>query len=381
MNSLVNKEHTLYESIQNNSHSTNTFLAAFADYFGFLLNDGFGLIGHLMPAVVSRQEELKVLNERYDEIVNCAAKAVEMLDAIVEKNNLKSNALLSDRISCLRTFATHNHHGTIDYPLGSNDLELLDAVKELQRLGYRDEASSFLNEAYNPSKDIRSEHLIAFADKADYLKLYRAFHDQDTLSVTGALVRLVKLYHQMLVFNDSTSISLDEFVDMVQSPIVRVTYLNKLKLASLSATNVYPQVGISQDLSRLHNSINFALSEIRQTKLFEIKQDHVYFKSSKLLYKLMSDGSDYQYIQLFKNVIRYMPEGVIELNINDFIKLLPDGLETDPEKYRTQLIGSNTSFETLLKKHKIINSHPNDNQPIFNISRTSIRFNNLYSLE
>ncbi len=381
MNSLVNKEHTLYESIQNNSHSTNTFLAAFADYFGFLITDGFTLIGHLIPAVIARQEELEALNGKYDEIVAKAATAVQILDVIVEKNDLKSNLILADRIGSLRAFATHNHHGTIDYPLGSNDLELLDAVRELLRLDYKDGALSFLNDTYNPSKDIRSENLIAFENQASYIKQHRAFHDQDTLSVTGALVRLVKLYHQMLVFKDETSISLDDFVDMIQSPIARVTYTNKLKSASLGATNVYPQVGVSQDLSRLHNSITFALSETQQAKLFEIKQDHIYFKNSKLLYKLASDSSDYQYIQLFKNIIRYMPEGVIELHINEFIKLLPDGVESDPEKYRTQLIGNNTSLGQLFKKNKILNSHPNDNQLIFNITRTSIRFNNLYSLE
>ncbi len=381
MKSVVDKEQKLYESIQQNSHSTNTFLTAFADYFSFLVTDGFALIEHLAPAVVARENDLKALQNKYDEIVQSAGKAVETLEAIVEKNDLESNALLADRISCLRTFATHNHHGSNEHPLGSNELELLDAVKELQRLGYDDEAMSFLNETFNPAKDMRSDNLISFEKRADFLGLHRTFHDQDALSVSGALMRGVKLYHQMLNFNDDTKITLSEFVEMMQKPVARVTYINKIKQATLSATNAYPQAGISQDLSRLHNSIVFTLSEIQQAKLFEIKQDHIYFQNSKLLYKTTNKGEDYQYIQLFKNVIRYMPERVIELNINEFIKLLPDGVENDPEKYRTQLIGSNTSFEKLLKKHKIINSHPNDSQPIFNITRTSIRFNNLYSLE
>lgn len=381
MNGLVNKEQKLYSAIQSNSHSASTFLTAFADYFGFLVLDGFELIQHLTPAVVVRQKKLQELELKYGAIVTDVGKALVQLTEILEKHKIQNNPVLDDRVSCLRTFASHNHHGSYDRPFGSNDLELLDALKELQRLGYEKDLQLFLNDTYNPEKGIRIENLIAFEKQNAYLRQHTSFHEQDLLSVPGALMRAVKLYHQMQKFADDTQITEAEFVDMTQDSLARVAYKNKLGVATLSTTNAHPREGISQDLSRIHDSIAFNLSEAKQAKLFEIKQEHIYFMSSKLQYKLTKQGNDYQYIELFKNVIRYMPEGVIELNINEFIKSLPDGVENDSEKYRTQLVGINTSFGKLLAKHKIINSHPNDNQSIFNITRTSIRFNNLYSLE
>jgi hypothetical protein len=381
MNNVVNKEQKLYDNIQANSYSTPTFLTAFADYLGFLTQEGFGLLTHLTPEILARRDLVASIDSDRELILSDISVALKQLQALDAKHNLQDKNRIQEGIRCLTTLIEGSYTTSQNDPLGSRNLDLLDAVKELYELGFEKEAVSFLNEKLTSAQNIETKHLISFRHEKDYVSRFREFHEQDKLTLSGAVLRIVSLYHQMLSLPDDVRLKANDFIDALQDPIKRVSYQNKIKQATLSTKNTYPKEGISQDISRLHDSIHFNLTDTPQAKLFEIKQDHVYFKSGKLMYDTKPNGTDYGYIELFKNVINYMPVGVIELQIHEFTKLIPDGVENDPEKYRTQLSGDKSGVTSLFSKNNIINAHPNDQQPIFTITRNSIRFNNLYFLE
>jgi hypothetical protein len=381
MNNVVNKEQKLYDNIQANSHSTPTFLTAFADYLGFLTTGGFELITHLTPEILARKELVTSIDLDRENILKDTRVALKQLKEIADKHELHDKNRIQEGIRCLTTLIEGSYTSSSNDPLGSRNLDLLDAVKELYELGFEEEATGFLNEKLISVQDIGTKHLIAFKKEKNYVNRFREFHEQDKLTLAGAVLRIINLYHQMLSLPDDVRPKANDFIDALQDPIKRVSYQNKIKQATLSTKNTYPKEGISQDISRLHDSMHFNLTDTPQAKLFEIKHSHLYFKTGKLVYDTKPNGADYGYLELFKNVIKYMPVGVIELQIYEFTKLIPDGAENNPEKYRTQLSGDKSGLTSLFSKNNIINSHPNDQRPIFTITRNSIRFNNLYLLE
>jgi hypothetical protein len=136
------------------------------------------------------------------------------------------------------------------------------------------------------------------------------------------------------------------------------------------------------DIERIHKYIilNNLQTEPKQKEedighIFSIEGDHIHHYKIGLLNYRKSGLKDPKYIQMFKNIITYMPAGTSRIRVSELERIIPKKEQTGTN-YRNNLGRNAVSFNNFLKKNGAKNSHPKLKTKIIDVTDEYITFNN-----
>ncbi|MCB9809349.1 hypothetical protein H6776_03065 [Candidatus Nomurabacteria bacterium] len=344
MNQLLQQEKILFDSVMNKETDKDT-ASAFYDYATFLSGTGVPLVAHLQTQVKEYQNEIAEYEQLYVDIFEKIKTDTQKLKKLVKKLELENDPLFIDRFNDLQNFIDGNWAVSRLTCFDNVRLDYMDILRKLDDLGYNKEIEPYT--IVFSSHNQKPKDAYAFEDRKRYYSLLKAFDKKHSQSVVGALTRtmgtLVDLNNPESEYSYTRS-SLVAHVDKVHNSIV----LNNPGVTKKADSN---------------------------SKIFWIDGDDIYhYKNGKLTYNIRHT-SDPKYIQMFKNIIRYMPQGKNRIRVSEFEKLMPRK-DRVGDVYKSNLGNSGTSFHRFLKKNGVHNTHPKSKDPIIKVTKNYINFYN-----
>ena len=127
------------------------------------------------------------------------------------------------------------------------------------------------------------------------------------------------------------------------------------------------------DVERFHQSIVFSNSEIdteenKTGEIFSLKDDDIYHYEIGRLHYDKNGLKEPKYIQMFKNVITYMPKQKNKVRISELEKNI-NKKDQCGINYRVNLGKSAKPFNNFLKKNGAKNIHPEKKVPVISVLR------------
>lgn len=381
MKSLLAKEKILYDTVAN-SLSDKDFFIGFHAYFTFILGDGDKLIlDQIAEKFVSRIDEEKSIEAIKDGIVVNATTLLDELVSISEKLGLQDNQALQEEIRSTRSLLNGETHIFGGEFLVSLYDDLFDILKRLSDLGYQKEIETFVE--FSHSSVIRDIH--ALKERKDYFHKRDSFLKKDARTDEGSFSRLINLFKEISVLEntDFNSLKIDtKNVFRIHAARRMNNEYSKLMSEDIEQGSYYRKEKYMPDIERVHNFIvlsNLDISveekEKGSNKIFYIKNNDIFHHEIGILSYEKNGLNEPKYIQMFKNIITYMPAGKEKVRISELEKNI-NKKDQCGTNYRVNLGKSATSFNNFLKKNGVKNSHPEKKVPILSVTDEYVTFRN-----
>lgn len=380
MNSLLNKEKLLFDTLYSKVLD-RSFAIAFQDYIGFLAQHGTDLLVHLGTDLIERQEKLDKLKTAQDQLLEKISKLRKDMGDIAEKLSIQDDGTIASSLSDLDSLIAGTTKILDGNRFDSMQSEVYDFVRRLLELEHYEEANKFLNEKLESSNQLSDRKITITKDIKAYLASEEVFNRQDINSLAGALNRLLDGYREMMYFSNNSiqfEATTDNFLDKLFENDRHKEYA-KLMSGDLRTSHYFGRRRFHSDLERIHNSIvvNNEIDDSASAEsntIFRLENGDIYhYEQGKLTYP--DKAKDQKYIQLFKNIIEYMPLDKNTLRITEFDKLLPEDKRAG-NTYRQNLMTSSGAFSKFLSNNNVSNAHPKTKEPIIKVTDTFITFRN-----
>lgn len=386
MKNLLAKEKILYDTVAN-SLSDKDFFIGFHAYFTFILGGGDKvIIDQIAEKFISRIEEEKSIEAIKDKIAVEATKLLDELTILSKKLGLHDNQILQEEIQ-----STHSLLNGSTYVFGGEFLNSLyddffDILKRISDLGYQKEIESFVE--LSPSSTIKDIH--ALKERKDYLHKRDSFLKKDARTEEGSFFRLMNLFKEISVLEntDFNSLQIDiENVFRIHAARKMNNEYSMLMSGEIQKGAYYKKEKYMPDIERIHNFIILNSLDIKieekgkyPNKIFFVKNDNIFHHEIGLLHYEKNGLREPKYIQMFKNVITYMPAEKDKVRISELEKHI-NKKDQHGANYRVNLGKSAKSFNNFLKKNGIKNIHPEKKVPILSVTDEYITFHNKISSE
>lgn len=380
MKSLLDKEKLYFETMYSKISDRN-FAIAFQDYIGFLAQHGTDLLVHLGTDLIERQEKLNKLETAQDQLLEKISKLVKDMGDIADKLSIQDDGTIASSLSDLDSLISGTTKVLGGNRFDSMQSEIYSLVRRLFELEHYEEANKFLTEKLASSNQLSDRKITITKDIKNYLASEEVFNRQDINSLAGALNRLLDGYREMMYFSNNST-QFDATTDNVLDKLFengRHKEYAKLMSGDLQTSHHFGRRRFHSDLERIHNSIivNNEIgnsSSVELNTIFRLDNDDIYhYKQGRLTYP--EKAKDQKYIQLFKNIIEYMPVDKTTLRVKDFDKLLPEDKRAG-NTYRQNLMTSSGAFSKFLSNNNVSNAHPKTKEPIIRVTDTFITFRN-----
>jgi len=380
MKSLLDKEKLYFDTMYSKISDRN-FAIAFQDYFGFLAQHGTDLLVHLGTDLIERQEKLDKLKTAQDKLLEEISKLRKDMGDIAEKLSIQDDGTIASSLSDLDSLIAGTTKILDGNRFDSMQSEVYDFVRRLLELEHYEEASKFLDEKLGPPNQLSDRKITITKDIKTYLASEEVFNRQDINSLAGALNRLLDGYREMMYFSNNSiqfEATTDNFLDKLFENDRHKEYA-KLMSGDLRTSHYFGRRRFHSDLERIHNSIvvNNEIDDgasAESNTIFHLENGDIYhYEQGKLTYP--EKAKDQKYIQLFKNIIEYMPLDKNTLRVSEFDKLLPEDKRAG-NTYRQNLMTGSGAFSKFLSNNIVSNAHPKTKEPIIKVTDTFITFRN-----
>ena len=379
MEQKLQKEKILYDTVAN-SPSDKDFFIGFHAYFTFILSDGNDLIiDQIAQQFISRRDEEKSIEAIKDRVLKNSTKLLDNLENISEKLGFKSNGALQEEIRSTKSLLNGTTHVFGGEFLNSLYDDLYDILKRLFDLGYQKEIEPFVE--LSSSSTIKD--IIALKERKEYFYKRDNFFKKDARTDEGALYRLMRLFQEINVLEntDFNSLPIDiKNIFRVHSARKMNSEYTKLMSGEIKQGVYYRKERYMPDIERIHNFIilNNFQSEQKENKtgsIFSLKGNDIYhYEIGKLSYK-MTGLKEPKYIKMFKNIITYMSNQKDKIRVSELEKNI-NKKDKCGNNYRINLGKSAKSFNNFLKKNGVKNIHPDKKVPILSVTDEYITFYN-----
>jgi hypothetical protein len=379
MKSLLAKEKILYDTVAN-SLSDKDFFIGFHAYLTFILSDGDKLIiDQIAEKFISRIDEEKSIEAIKDGIVANATKLLDELVIISEKLGLQDHPVLQEEISSTRSLLTGSTHIFGGEFLNSLYDDLFDILKRISDLGYQKEIEPFVELSHSFAiKDIN-----ALKERKSYFHKRGSFLKKDARTEEGAFSRLITLFKEISVLEniDFNSLQIDfKNVFRIHAARKMNNEYSKLMSGEIQQGSYYKKEKYMPDIEHVHNfivlnNLDMQIKEKYSNKIFYIQNDNIFHHEIGLLHYEMNGLKEPKYIQMFKNIITYMPEQKDKVRISELEKHI-NKKDQHGANYRINLGKSAKSFNNFLKKNGVKNIHPEKKVPVLSVTDEYITFHN-----
>lgn len=380
MKIILAKEKILYDTVAN-SPSDKDFFINFHTYFFFLLDDGNKLIlDHIAEQFVSRAKELESIGKIKSDIIENATKLINELQNISNELGLQDNSVLQEEIRETKSLLGGTTHVLGGEFLNSLYDDLNDVLQRMLDLGYQKEIEHFVEISSSRVKEIS-----ALKNIKEYINKRDNFYKKDARTDEGALNRLIILFQEIheLETTDFNSLSTD-IKNVFRTHAVRKMNAEYSSLMSgkIDEGVFYKKAKYMPDVERIHNFVilnNLQLENQKSAKgsdkIFYIENDNIFHHEIGLLHYEKNGLKEPKYIQMFKNVITYMPEQKDKVRISELEKNI-NKKDKCGINYRVNLGKNATSFNNFLTKNGVKNIHPEKKAPILSATDEYITFYN-----
>ena len=338
MSNLLKKENILYESLMSKK-SDNDSLSVFSDYASFITDDGVPLIAHINNSAQERNKEEEEIQDLYTVIFQNIIRDTLAIEMLVKKLKLEKDELFSDRLRSLHIFLDKNYAASDLTFFDNPQLEFMDILKGLDELGYRKKISKYIILSASNTPYIKDA--VAFEGVQKYYSLRKAFTKKHSMTAIGSLVRIIQILNEINNPESTATYSRDSYIG---------------------------------DIEKIHTSIT--LENLNKPKqVFSVEGDDIlHYIKGKLVYEKVG-LRDPVYIQMFKNIIRYMPADVTKIRISNFTTHVHADHQIKDSSYRNNLTSQKT-FVKFLGKNGLKNIHPTNNEKLLHVTDNFITFHN-----
>lgn len=380
MANLLVKEKILYDTVAK-SPSDKEFFIGFHAYFTFILDEGGKLIiDHIAEQFVSRAKELESIGKIKSDIIENATKLINELQNISNELGLQDNSVLQEEIRETKSLLDGTTHIFGGEFLNSLYDDLHDVLQRLLDLGYQKEIGHFVEISSSRVKEIS-----ALRNIKEYFNKRDNFYKKDARTDEGALNRLIILFQEIHELETKEFNSLPTDVKNVfKTHVVQKmnTEYSSLMSGKIDEGIYYKKVKYMPDVERIHNFIIFNNLQLENqksskdsSKIFYIENDNIFHHEIGLLHYEKNGLKEPKYIQMFKNIITYMPAEKDKLRISELEKNI-NKKDQCGTNYRVNLGKSAKSFNNFLKKNGVKNIHPEKKVPILSVTDEYITFYN-----
>ena len=379
MTQKLSKEKIFYEMLVSKT-SDKDFIVSFHDYFSFILKEGIELCVHLNEPMNERSEAKNRLKDLHCEIIASVEIFVKNIEKFLKKEKLEDDFIFQDRLQDTKSLM----EGTM-YVLGGERLdsiysEMSDMTRRLRDLGFEEELSKYVNKDKNSKLD--TEDIIALEKRKLFIVEKNNFNKKDIRSLAGVFIRLSNLYANIVKAESSTEdrINMETFIEDLEERNRNEEY-TKLISGKIREGSFFKRDKYISDIERFHQSIVINNTETstennNNRSIFYIKDGDIHHHEiGKLSYK-KKVLDDPKYIKMFKNIIRYMPDGKNKIRVNELEKRIGKN-NTLGDNYRANIGKNAKSFNNFLKRNGVQNIHPNNKEIIINVTDDFITFNNI----
>lgn len=378
MEQKIQKEKILYETLIK-TNSDKDFIASFHDYFSFISKEGIELCYHLNGLIEERNKEKEKIESLYTEIITSVKEAIKNLEIFIKKKNLENDSIIEDRLRDAKSLINNTTYVLGGERLDSIQSEMYDIARRFLDLGFGKELSKYVRKDKNSK--LNPEDIIALEKRNQYITDKNNFIKKDACSLTGVFFRLVELYINIDKAENSSGnkIRIEKFFEDLSERNKETEY-TKLVSGNILDGLYFKKDKYISDIERFHQSIvlNNLETDKKENKagsIFYLKDTNIYhYKIGKLSYK-MNGLKEPKYIQMFKNIITYIPSQKDKIRISELEKSI-NKKDKCGINYRINIGKNAKPFNNFLKKNGVKNIHPETKEPILSATDEYITFYN-----
>ncbi len=375
---LLAKEKILYEIVVSKTNDKD-FIVCFHDYFSFITEKGLELCVHLSEPLNERNEDKKRLETLYGEIVVQARDFVKNIEKFLKKENLEDDFIFQDRLHDTKSLIEGTSYVFNGERLDSIYSEMSDMTRRLRELGFEKELSKYVNKDKNSK--LNTDDIIALEKRKLFIAEKNNFNKKDIRSLGGVFVRLSNLYANIMKAESSTGngINMETFLEDLEDRNKDDEY-TKLMSGKIRTSSFFSRDKYISEVERFHQSIvvnnpEIVAEENKKGEIFSLKDNDIYhYQIGRLNYE-MNGLKEPKYIQMFKNVITYMPAEKDKVRISELEKNISKNDQCG-KNYRVNLGKSAKPFNNFLNKNGVKNIHPEKKIPIISVTDEYITFYN-----
>jgi len=375
---LLAKEKILYEILASKTNDKD-FIVCFHDYFSFIIEEGLELCVHLSEPMSERNGSKVRIHNLYKEIIVSVEDFIKNIEKFLKKENLEDDFIFQDRLHDTKSLIEGTSYVFNGERLDSIYSEMSDMTRRLRELGFEKELSKYVNK--DRHSKLNTDDIIALEKRKLFITEKNNFNKKDIRSLAGVFVRLSNLYAEINKAESSTEsrIDMETFLEDLEERNRNEEY-TKLMSGKMKVGSFFNRDKYVSDIERFHQSIVVNNTEIvaeenKTGDIFLLKGNDIYHYGVGRLHYDKNGLKEPKYIQMFKNVITYMPDQKDKVRISELEKNISKKDQCG-KNYRVNLGKSAKPFNNFLNKNGVKNIHPEKKIPIISVTDEYITFYN-----